>query len=64
MTPAAISAMFASAMGSFVEAAEKSIHATIKSKFNMLKVPKQSDNRNVSDVDANLAAYKQEIAGL
>jgi len=64
MTPAATSAMFASAMGSFAEAARESIQATIESKFNAVKVPNQPKNCNGNDVEAKLAAHKQEIAGL
>lgn len=64
MTPAAMSAMFASAMGTFAEAAEESIHAAIESKFNSFKPTKPGVSGNSDDLEAKLAAYKMEIAGL
>jgi len=39
ISPVAISAMFASVMGSFAETAEESIHTSIESKFNTLRPP-------------------------
>jgi len=36
----------------------------IESKFNTLKPPKQGNSGNDDNLEAKLAAYKQEIAGL